>query len=128
MKLEAVTEIWILEEKGKALFHYPQSIPMEKSGLLKQFISGIMTFMKDMGGNEEYHVSMAQNRIIGLKMEEFSSTLANYYIVAAFVGRNSKRYIKELRALGREFSEILLNNPNFDEIRDLFIKKIHNYL
>ena len=47
MKIDAMTELWICNNPGEMLFHYPQSLAEDKKGLLPQFFSGIFNFMND---------------------------------------------------------------------------------
>ena len=108
MKLSALTEIWILDINGTTHFHYPQTISKEKSGLLHKFLAGILKFMSELGGKEAYQFSLVQSTIIGLKLNNDTDSQAlNSYIVGAFVGDKTKKYLKQIKILRKEIFENL---------------------
>lgn len=127
MKMQNLTEIWILNDVGKVFFHYPQLISSENSGLLNQFLSGISKFMKDMGGNKEYLLSMGSKRIIGLELKDIPSQFQPLYIVGAFVGRN-KKDLKYINILSEGMCQFITKHPHLERSHAAFVKWITQYL
>lgn len=127
MKMHNLTELWILNDMGDVFFHYPQSITNENSGLLYQFLSGILKFMKDMGGNKEYLLSMGQKQIIGVEMQEIPEQLKPLYIVGAFVGKN-KKDLKHINIMCTDMCELISKYPDLELNYEIFVKRVHHFL
>jgi hypothetical protein len=129
MKLSALTEIWILDIKGTTHFHYPQTISKEKSGLLHKFLAGILKFMSELGGKEAYLFSLVQSTIIGLKLNNDNvSQDLNFFMVGAFVGDKTKKYLKQIRFLRKEIFENLGDSCEFEGKSAQLAQIIHKFL
>ena len=128
MKLQNLTELWLLDEEGNVKFHYPQSISKEKSGLLHLFLSGITKFMKDLGGDDVYYLSTREEKIIGIQLNLSQDINKNLVMVGAFLGKSVKKIMKNFKDMSAEFSKILEISPDFIQNKPNFHKIIKEYL
>ncbi|MHA1647189.1 MAG: hypothetical protein ACTSVL_06425 [Promethearchaeota archaeon] len=114
MKIKNLTDLWILNNEGKEFFQFsPKPSITPTSNIIHNLFAGIQIFMRELGNDEIYQISVEDSYIIGLKLlklpenSEFREDIKNLiYIVGKFSIKQNKKSLNYIHKLAKFFEKV----------------------